>query len=123
MEKFNLESLPDMDCELYLRLNGKITYADEIFILFLLKAEYPITIEQILNYYKTKIKRYGNIETRHRDDGTKYEIEIYSPSQIKSMSLAWFDRRLGKMFRLGLMKPFINYEYLKTIRAQLNKRQ
>jgi hypothetical protein len=93
--------------------NG-LSRADEIFLEFLLFNVYPYELQSLVIWWCEFVRRDG-FSVHWKDDRPVY-IDNYSEKQIENMALAWFDRRLGKLVRIGALNCSIDTNYFNSLK-------
>jgi hypothetical protein len=98
------------------RLGGGISKADETFINYLIYSQYPYELDDLIDAYENFVMRDDRISIWDSETKSMRYIKKYSDSQIKSMALAWFDRRIGKLIRIGALNCSMNTNYFNTLK-------
>ena len=93
-----------------------LSEADNTFIEFLIWSPYPYDLESLIIQYENFVMREDTKAIYDRANDKMIYVDKYSPSQIRSMALAWFDRRIGKLVRIGALSCSMNTPFLGSIK-------
>lgn len=98
----------------------KLSEADHIFLDFLFLACYPYDSSQLIDWWENFVAK--DTQTPIQKDGDIIYVNKYSPKEKERHAYNWFDRRLGKLVRIGVLNCTMDTEFLKSLQQSFNRK-
>jgi hypothetical protein len=91
-----------------------LSRADETFLSYLIYGSYPYDLDGLVFWWENDVMRDGT-EVRFVNGEPKYS-QKYTERQKEQMALSWFDRRIGKLVRIGALQCSVNTPFLNSLK-------